>query len=90
MLVVYRDADGKELGRYATQDPILARSCDSERGLVGELKPLPNGVVIEVLLPVDARIRSVDVGRPDQKPLTFPIGRQIDDGSQTKPPATQG
>lgn len=89
VLLVYRDAEGKELGRYATQDPVLARSCDSDRGLVGELKPLPNGMLVEVLLPADARIRSVEIGRMGQKPKMFPIGRQIDEGMQAKP-ATAG
>jgi hypothetical protein len=90
VLVVYRDADGKELGRYATEDPMLVRSCDSEHGLVGELKRLSDGVVIEVLLPDDARIRSVAFGRPNEKPLTFPIGRQIDDSRQTRPSVPPG
>jgi len=84
VVVVYRDNAGKELGRYATLDPILARSCDSEKRRVGELKPLPDGLVVEVLLPYDPHIQTVDIGRPGKEPLSFRIGGRIDGAVKAK------
>lgn len=72
VVIVYRDKSGKELGRYAVHDPVLARSCESDEGREGELKTIPNGNV-EVLLPLDSRIAQVDVGRPNKKAKQFPI-----------------
>ena len=52
VMIVYKGPDEKELGRYATEDPILVRSCDFDKGKVGELKPIDKGTV-EILLPYD-------------------------------------
>jgi hypothetical protein len=78
VLVVYKDAEGKELGRYWSQDPMLARTCDAERGRERGLKPLPDGTVIELLLPDDPRIRSLEIGRRDQKPVSIGLEGQIE------------
>lgn len=78
VLIIYKDALGKELGRYAVEDPVLARSCDFEEGQrIGETKPLKHAKV-EILLPDDSAIHSVVIGRIDGKSKSFDISAQVE------------
>jgi hypothetical protein len=79
VIVVYRGVDGKELGRYAVEDPALARSCDFDRSRTGAVKPIPKGTV-EILLPYDPRIGTVEISRVGGKPRSFDIRPQIAEG----------
>ena len=82
-LIIYKGADGKELGRYATEDPIIVRSCDFDEGKLGELKTIDKGTV-EILLPYDPLITSVDIERIGSKPKTYDLSRQIKIGTERK------
>lgn len=79
VLVIYKAADGKELGRYAIEDPVLARSCDFDSGKTGELKPIERGT-IEILLPYNPAITTVEIGRIEGKLREFDFGYQIREG----------
>lgn len=76
VLIIYKDADGKELGRYAIEDPVLARSCDFDDGAIGELRRIPSGTT-EILLPYNENIASIDLGRVDGKLKTFSVARIV-------------
>ncbi len=79
VLVIYKGADGKELGRYATEDPALARSCDFEAGKKGNVKPIERGRA-EILLPYDPKITTLEIGLKEGKKKTFNIGSQVNEG----------
>lgn len=83
VIIVYKGPDEKELGRYATEDPILVRSCDFDKGKVGELKPIDKGTV-EILLPYDPLITAVEIVRIDGKRKTFDFSIQIKGGLKSK------
>lgn len=79
VLVIYRDSNGKELGRHAVEDPLLARSCDFDDNKTGRLNPLPENTSIEILLPDLPAITHIEIGRIDGKRKTFEIkGRSVD------------
>ncbi|MCJ7662842.1 MAG: hypothetical protein MUO24_01225 [Desulfobacterales bacterium] len=77
VIIVYKGQDGKELGRYAIEDPILVRSCDFDKGKVGELKPINKGMV-EILLPYNLMITTVEIERADGKRKAFDFSTQIE------------
>jgi len=77
--VVYKDSEGKELGRYSTADPMLARSCDLEAGKGKHEKLIEKGA-IEILLPYDTRIATLEITGADKKPRSFPISQKIKEG----------
>jgi hypothetical protein len=83
VFIIYKGADGKELGRYATEDPILVRSCDFDKGKLGELKAIEKGTV-EILLPYNPLIKTVDIRRINGKPRTYDFSRQIKMGIERK------
>lgn len=76
VLVVFKDAKGKELGRYAIEDPALARSCDFDQSRVGDVKPIKRGKV-EILLPFNLSIESVQIGRIGKAGKEFSVRDQI-------------
>ena len=78
VLVIYRDSSGKELGRYAVEDPLLVRSCDFDNNKTGLLNPLPENTSIEILLPDLPTITQIEIGRIDGKRKTFKINRGSD------------
>lgn len=81
--IIYKGADEKELGRYAIEDPILVRSCDFDKGKMGEIKPIDKGTV-EILLPYNPLISIVEVVRIDGKRKTFDFSEQIKSGLRSK------
>ncbi|MFC1511717.1 hypothetical protein ACFL5H_00795 [Candidatus Latescibacterota bacterium] len=76
IMIVYNGPDGRELGSYATEDPILARSCDFDDGNVGEIKIIEKGT-IEVLLPFNRSIAEVEIGKVGEESKTFDFSVQI-------------
>jgi len=71
--VVYFDSDEKEIGRYASEDPILARSCmTSGRGV----QPLAQGF-FEVLVPANRKISALTLISRNAKPVQYNIAKQM-------------
>ena len=74
VVVIYKDAQGRTLGRYAIPDPTGARSCDLDNGkIVGEVKRIEEGKV-DLLVPVDDRIVQIEVSR---KPKRFELSEKL-------------
>jgi hypothetical protein len=69
--IIYNDAGGSELGRYAIEDPRSCRSCESIAGPPAHLKNIKNGT-IELLLPYDKRIKSVTLYPTPEDSIMFP------------------
>ena len=75
--IVYFDSSGQELGNYALENPLIARSCDFTGKLpMGESKPLPRGAV-EVLVPHNIAIAHVKVGLLNENGKRFQVGEVI-------------
>ena len=79
MIVVYKGVDGKEIGRYSIDDPVLARSCDFDFEKAGDTKPMKLGTA-EILLPYDPKIATLGIGRVDGKLKLFNVSPQIKEG----------
>lgn len=78
--IVYKNAEGKTLGSYSTYDPILARSCDEQRGgLKGEFKTIVKGTV-EVLLPLNQQISQIEIISADDKRKSFKVEEHVNKG----------
>jgi hypothetical protein len=76
LLVVYRDANGTELGRYAIEDPGTVRSCDQAGGRSGAVAPLASGRVA-LVLPALPTIAQVDLGPSPERLTRFDISTSI-------------
>lgn len=77
--VVYRDAGGKQIGRYAIYDPVVARSCDVDEGRKGAIKRLQKGTV-EILVPYDPKISTVEIAPKGGKFTSFEVSARIKAG----------
>lgn len=78
--IVYKNAEGKTLGNYNVYDPILARSCDEQKGgLKGEFKKITKGT-IEVLLPLNQQISQIEIIAADDKRKSFNVGERVKKG----------
>ena len=75
-LVVYKNAEGKELGRYATEDPTVVRGFDSSGDNKPSLKSIRDGT-IEILLTANPAIATVEIGRIDGEPRSFSVSEQV-------------
>jgi len=75
--IAYFDSTEKELGHYALENPLVARSCDFEgKSRMGETKPILRGT-IEVLVPNNMAITYVEIGPTHQKGKRFKVGEVI-------------
>lgn len=84
VLVLYRDAAGKELGRYAIENPVLARSCDAGgRKPFGETKRL-DGARVEILLPDEPAIHSVEIGLVNEEGRSFDVSERVKNRGMAK------
>ncbi|NIP23807.1 MAG: hypothetical protein GWN67_01280 [Phycisphaerae bacterium] len=79
VVVVYRDAGGKQIGRYAISDPVVARSCDVDKGRKGAVARLQKGTV-EILVPYDPEISTVEIAPKEGKFTSFKVGARIKSG----------
>lgn len=78
-VVVYRNAEGKQLGRYATFDPLIIRSCDLDAGRIGANKRMRRGTV-EILIPYEPKISILEIGPKGGKLISFNVSSQIKAG----------
>lgn len=84
VLVIYRNGKGKEIGRYATEDPLLIRSCDLDDPRGGVVRLLKRGTV-EVLLPFDRAISSLEIGRAEGRMRRYEIGGLVQHVTEATP-----
>ncbi len=76
-MVIYKGADGEELGHYPIDYAVLARSHDFDAGkAVGDTKPDERGTAV-VLLPYDPKITTLEIMGPEGKVKTFDIRPEI-------------
>lgn len=86
--IVYKNKKGKTLGSYSVFDPILARSCDQQKGgLKGEFKTIAKGTVA-VLLPLNQKISQIEIISADNKRNSYKIGGRIKKGIEEIPNTT--
>ncbi len=69
-VVVYKDSNGTEIGRYSIEDPSKSRSCDLIDDKRLGVFPLEKGDV-ELLLPTNPDIASIDIIYADKDPQTI-------------------
>jgi hypothetical protein len=62
-VVVYKDSNNTELGRYAIQNPTYVRSYDVFYDTTGDMRPIISGT-IEILTPYDNRIYILQIVQP--------------------------
>jgi hypothetical protein len=75
-LVIYKDIQDVELGRYAREDPRYIRSYDIETNRRRGLYAIQEGT-IEILLPYDTRIHTIEVGRKGEASVSYNIKDKI-------------
>lgn len=74
--VSYRNAQGRIIGSYRRDDPATVRVCDTAQGAPLGAVPIATGVV-EVLVPADFSIATLQFTRLGEKPQTVPVADLI-------------
>ena len=82
-VIVYRGEGGEELGRYAAEDPVILRSCDTEAGPSGEVRQITKGT-IEILLPYNPAIKEIEIVRKGKEPEAYEISEQLEQLGRSK------
>jgi hypothetical protein len=70
-IVIYRDSNDFELGRYSIEDPRSLRSCEATNGTPGDITTITHGT-LELLLPHDERITSMTLYPMPEDTVLFP------------------
>ena len=70
--IIYKGANGQEIGRYAIEDPLIIRSSD-----IKDTKPIRRST-IEILLPLNLTIRTIEIGSVEGLLREFDISKQIE------------